>query len=281
MASATHRFLLASTCALALVSPGLAHADEAPPPPAPVAPVPAAAGTHEAAEDLPLRFRDMLAFEAERARTERWFNGVIGSLSSLGLIAAGSISLATASPSDPNAGVVRSYGYVMLSVGGTALIASLIGMIPQSSAERLYEEYNPIAEDSHYDHEWRIRRGEDALRLAAEKDARMRRIVGAVSIAAGIGVAGISVWRATWTGLSPADRAVSGTLTGASALLALGQGIAHIWFMRGSAEIALAHWQASQGRMREAEPPPKTSLSVSPLIAPVSGGFVGGLAGTF
>jgi len=34
-----------------------------------------------------------------------------------------------------DAGVVRSYGYIMLSVGGTALLASLIGMIPASSAE--------------------------------------------------------------------------------------------------------------------------------------------------
>ena len=266
-------------CALALLAPALAHADDAPA--ASLAPVPAKVGTTEAADDLPLRFRDMLAFEAERARPDRLFNGIIGSVSALGVIAAGTISVATASSDDPNAAVVRSYGYIMLSLGGTAFLASLIGMIPKSSAESLYEEYEPIAEDTHYDPEWRIRRGEDALRVAAARDQRNRKIFGAVSIIAGFGVAGISVWRATWTAISPADRAVSGTLTGASAVLAFGQGIARIWFQRGSAEVALAHWQASQGRMREPDPPPKTSVLVTPLIVPVNGGFLGGLAGAF
>lgn len=223
----------------------------------------------------------MLAFEAARARPDRLFNGLIGSVSGLGVMAAGAIGVATATSDDPNAAVVRSYGYIMLSLGGTALIASLIGMIPRSSAERLFFAYEPIAEDTRYDAEWRIRRGEDALREAAANDARSRRIFGVVSIVAGFGVAGVSIWRATWTAISPADRAVSGTLTGASAVLAFGQGVARIWFQRGSAEVALAHWQASQGRMRDPDPPPKTSVLVTPLIAPVNGGFLGGLAGEF
>ena len=279
MTRTTSQSLLASAFALALTFPAVAHAEVAAPGPLPA--VPAAPGTTAAADDLPLRFRDMLAFEAGRARTERLFNGVVGAVSSLGIVAAGTISVATASPSDPNAGVVRSYGYVMLSLGGTVLISSLIGMIPQSSAERLFFEYEPIAEDKRYDAEWRIRRGEDALRTLAAKDMQMRRIVGVVSVVAGLGVAGVSVWRATWTGLTPADRAVSGTLTGAAAVLAIGQGVARIWFMRGSAEVALAHWQASQGRMRDPDPPPKVTARVAPLLAPLNGGFVGGLTGEF
>lgn len=126
--------VVAGVCALAVSGLGHARADE---PPAPVPSVPAAIGTHAAAEDLPLRFRDMLAFEAARARPDRLFSGIVNSISGLGLIGAGVISLATAAPSDPNAGVVRSYGYVMLSIGGTALLASLIDPDPPPKASIL------------------------------------------------------------------------------------------------------------------------------------------------
>lgn len=249
---------------------------------APPPPVPAKVGTPAAADDLPLRFRDMLAFEADRARPERLFNGIIGSISSTGLIAAGAISLATADSNDANAGVVRSYGYVMVSIGGTALLASLIGMIPRSSAEKLLSDYEPIAEDKRYDPEWRVRRGEDALRAQAKKDAMTRVIYGVVNIIAGLGVAGIAIWRATWSGITPADRAISGTLTGASSVLAIGQGVGRIWFQRGSAEVAFLHWQASQGRMRDVEEPPKpAAVSFSPLLMPIPSGFVGGIAAEF
>ncbi len=243
--------------------------------------LPAPAGTPAAADDLPLRLRDMLEFEAQRARPERIFNGVITSVTSAGLIGAGAISLVAVDPSDPNHGVVASYGYVMISLGGTGLLASLIGMIPQSSAEQLYYEYAPIATDTRYNAALRLQLGEDALRARARKDALMRKVVGVANIAAGLGVAGISIWRATWTQLTPADRAISATLTGASALLALGQGVARLWFLRGSAEIALLHWQAAQGRMREVEAPPKTAFQLVPVLLPMSTGFVGGVTGQF
>ncbi len=256
------------------------HADE---PPAAVVPVPAPIGSPAAKRDLPLRFRDMLAFEAERARPERLFNGVIGAVSSTGLIAAGAISLATADSTDTNASVVRSYGWIMLSIGSTAFLASIIGMIPRSSAESLLIEYEPVAKDTRYDPEWRVRRGEDMLRAQARKDANMRLVFGIANILAGIGVAGISVWRATWTGITPEDRAISGTLTGASAILAIGQGVGRIWFQRSSAEVALVHWEATQGWLRgltEAPPePPKVSFA--PLVAPTQGGVVAGVAMEF
>jgi len=273
------RALVAGSALVVLGWTSSAFADE---PQHSTATTPAPIGTPAAAEDLPLRFRDMLEFEAERARPERIFNGVITSVSSLGVIGAGAISLAAVDQNDPNRGVVASYGYIMISLGGTGLIASLIGMIPQSSAEQLYFEYAPIATDTRYNAALRIQLGEDALRARARKDAFMRKVVGLTNIAAGLGVASISVWRATFSSLTPADRAISATLTGASALLALGQGIARLWFMRGSAEIALMHWQASQGRMRAVDdPPPKTSLELAPFLAPIAGGFVGGVSARF
>lgn len=241
--------------------------------------LPAPPGTAAAADDLPLRFRDMLEFEAARARPQRLFNGMVWTVSSLGLIGAGAISLGTASSSDPNAGVVRSYGAIMLGIGGTTLLAALIGMIPASSVERLYKAYAPIAIDARFTTASRLRLGEDALRTLARKDATNRYIAGTVAIVAGVAVAIISVWRGTWTQLAPADRAISGTLTGASALLALGSGIGRIAFERGSAEVAMAHWQASQGRMRDV--PRHASIVIVPRIEPIEGGVLGGLGGTF
>ena len=60
---------------------------------------------------------------------------------------------------------------------------------------------------------------------------------------------------------------------GASSIVTVGAGIAQIWFERGPAELALGHWEASQGRLHESLDRPR----ITPIFAPTRGGATAGV----
>jgi hypothetical protein len=225
------------------------------------------------AQDLPHRFHDIVRFEADRARLSRYFIGSVYTLTSLGIVGAGVVSIATAQASNPNAGALRAQGYVMMSAGGVAVAGSLFLMFMPSSAEQLEESYSAYADDERIPAANRLHDGEEALRVMARRDMFTRHVGGATSIAIGVGLACLAVWRAALTESTASDRLVSGTLSAASSLVTIGMGISQLWFQRGSAEVTLAHWEASQGRFRDASNGPH----VMPILAPTSGGAMAGI----
>ena len=225
------------------------------------------------AQDAPYRLRDVLRFEAERGRMARYFDGVVFTLAGIGIVTAGVTSLALTSTSDPDARTARAQAYVMIAGGGVVTVASLVHALVPSSVEKLARSYETDAEDTRVPAERRVYLGEEALRAAARSDMTTRRITGAVTIVAGLGLAVLAVWRSTLTESSKSDRTVSGTLTAASSLVTVGSGVAQIWFLRGPSEVALAHWEASQGRLREGASVPR----IAPTLTAGPGAVVAGL----
>jgi hypothetical protein len=244
------------------------------PPTTPQLPPPPPANPYsQVAQDAPFRFRDMLRFEADRARTARYYDGVVFLLASAGIFTAGAITLATADRKDPSVGTVRAQAYVIMGIGAVALAGSLFQMIPVSSAEQLEKAYAPHAADARIPAATRVYDGVEALRVAARKEAVNRAVMGGTTMAIGVGIAALAAWRATLTEGTATDRTISATLTGASSVVTLGAGIAQLWFQRGPAELALGHWEASQGRLRESFYRPR----VTPIFAPTLGGATAGI----
>lgn len=226
-----------------------------------------------ASQDLPFRFRDMLRFEADRARLARYFNGAMYTLTGAGIVTAGVVGFATIDRGDPRADGLRAQGYVMMSLGGAAMVGALVLTFLPSSAEKLEATYSVYADDVRIPPEKRLYDGEQALRVMARRDMISRRVVGTMSIAIGVGLAAMAVWRSTLTESTTTDRTVSGTLTAASSIVTIGTGIASIWFQRGSAEVTLAHWEASQGRFHEAW----NGVRITPIVALARGGGSAGV----
>jgi hypothetical protein len=261
----------AITCALLAFSTR-ALADDPPNTPQPMPPPPDNPASADV-QDLPFRFRDMLHYEAERARTARYFSGTVFTLSGAAIVTAGVVSFATTRADDPRASGLRAQAYVMMSAGGAAMAGALFLTFMPSSAEPLEGVYSAYAEDRRVSAAKRLYDGVQALRVMARKDMISRRIVGATTIGIGLGLAALAVWRTTLTENTTTDRTISGTLTAASSLATIGAGVSQIWFQRGAAEVALAHWEASQGRLHEARYRPR----VTPIITPVLGGAIAGL----
>ena len=236
-------------------------------------PMPVAAPSTAAEQDLPYRFRDMLRFEARRARLARYFNGCVYTLIGAGIVSAGVVEFVTIDSSDPRADGLRAQSYVMMSLGGVAVIGALVLTFLPSPSERLQAKYSTYADDGRIPLATRLYDGEQALRATARSEMISRRVVGTTSIAIGVGLAVMAVWRSTLTETTTTDRTVSGTLTAASSLATVGAGIASIWFQRGAAEVMLAHWEASQGRFPEAS----NHLRIIPLLAPMPGGATAGV----
>jgi NO-binding membrane sensor protein with MHYT domain len=266
------RLAFASAICLVLASEAPAFSSE--PPTTPQLPPPTPAHPYsEVSQDAPFRFRDMLRFEAERARTARYYNGVVFLLASTVILTAGAITLETADPKDPSVNTVRAQAYVFMGIGAVALGGSLFQMIPVSSAEQLERAYSPHAADTRIAASTRVYDGVEALRVAARKEAFTRHVVGGTTIAIGLGIAALAGWRSTLTEGTATDRTISATLTGASSIVTVGAGIAQIWFERGPAELALGHWEASQGRLHESLDRPR----ITPIFAPTRGGATAGV----
>lgn len=217
--------------------------------------------------DAPLRLRDMLRLEARRARAGRYYAGSLSVLGAGAATAAGVISLTTAESADT---ARKTYSYVIVVSGGLGLVSSLYGMVSQSPLERLTETYEPIATDDRLPAEQRLQTGEQGLREVAAIDATSRRIGGITSIVLGTGLGGLAVWFGTTKDLSSSERLFLGTFTGISSILAIGSGIGRLWYQRGDAEIALAHWESARGTRHDAW--------LVPIIAPTQGGLFGGLS---
>ena len=267
-----HRLCFAMVSCAVLTLSTRASADDPPNTPQPM-PAPPENPTSAEAQDLPYRFRDMLRFEADRAREGRYFSGGVYTLTATAVVTAGALSLATADTKDPRIDALRAQAYVMISVGGVAVVgASVLTFIP-TSAEQLEKNYSAYAGDERVPAAKRLYDGEEALRVMARKDMLSRRIVGASTIGIGVGLAALAVWRSTLTESSTTDRAISATLTAASSLATIGAGVGLLFFQRGPSEVALAHWEASQGRFRQASLP----LRITPLLAPVRGGATAGM----
>lgn len=270
-------FPRARVCAAAVFCAVLAFstralADDPPNTPQPMPP-PLDNPTSAEAQDLPYRFRDMLRFEADRAQSARYFSGGVFTLTGAGIVSAGVVSLATMDANDPRADGLRAQAYVMMGLGGAGVVGALVLTFMPSSAEQLEKAYSAYADDTRVPASKRLYDGEQALRVMARRDMISRRIVGVTTIAIGGGLAVLAVWRSTLTENTTTDRTISGTLTAASSLATVGAGIAQIWFQRGAAEVALAHWEASQGRFHEATYRPR----VTPILAPTLGGATAGL----
>ena len=214
--------------------------------PQPMPPPPAHPNSPDA-QDLPERFHDTVRFEADRARLARYFTGTVYTLTSLGIVGAGLVSIATTQANNPNAGALRAQGYVMMSAGGVAVAGSLVLTFMPSSAEQLEESYSAYADDLRIPAANRLHDGEETLRMLARREMFARHVAGAGrAYSIGIGLACLAVWRAALTESTASDRLVSGTLSAASSLVTIGVGISQLWFQRGSAEVTLAHWEASQ-----------------------------------
>jgi hypothetical protein len=266
---------------------GRAHADDADasapaqelvvtpvnPPPAVTVPTvaPSIVAPSTIDEDLPLRFRDMLRLEASRARAGRYFNGTLSILGGAGVVTAGVVSLTTAADGDT---ARKDISYLIIGTGGLSLLSSLLGVFGQTPIERLYDAYAPFAEDHKFTAAQRLSEGEDALRQMASSDASSRRIGGITNIVVGVALGGLAVFFGVSTLFNPDDRIVLGTLTGVSALVAVGSGIGQLWFQRGPAEVALEHWEAARGLRHEA-------LTLTPMLAPTRNGAMGGFSLSF
>ena len=161
----------------------------------------------------------------------------------------------------------------MMSLGGVAMVGALVLTFLPSSAEKLEVMYSTEMNDAHIPADKLLYNGEQALRVMARRDMISRRVVGVTSIAIGLGLAVMAVWRSTLTENTTTDRTVSGTLTASSSLVTIGTGIASIWFQRGSAEVTLAHWEASQGRFHDTS----SGVRFTPLVAPTLGGATVGM----
>lgn len=220
-------------------------------------------------EDLPLRFRDMLRLEASRARASRYFNGTLSILASGAVVGVGVYSLTIAQDD-----LSHALSYLIIGSGGLGLLSAILGVFGQTPLERLYESYAPFAEDHKYSADQRLLEGEEALRGMAASDAASRKIGGITNIVVGAVLGGFAVFFGATSSFSDRDRIVLGTLTGASAVIAIGSGIGQLWFQRGPAEVALEHWEAARGLRREA-------LTIVPMFAPVNHGVVGGVSLTF
>ncbi len=213
----------------------------------------------------------MLRLEASRARTGRYFNGVLSTLAGAGVVVAGVVSLTTAADGD---NARKDISYIIIGTGGLGLLSSVLGLFGQTPIERLYEAYAPFAEDPKFTADQRLREGEEALRQMAESDTTSRRIGGITNIVVGAALGGLAIFFGVSTLFTPDDRIVLGTLTGVSAVVAIGSGIGQMWFQRGPAEVALEHWEAARGLKHEA-------LSLRPTFSPTRGGAMGGFTLTF
>ena len=240
---------------------------DASPSPAP-APSPSPTPTPSSVdEDLPLRLRDMLRLEASRAKASRYFNGTLSIIGGGGVVAAGVYSLTTAADGDS---LRKDVSYLIIGTGGLSVLSAVLGMFGQTPIERLYESYAPFAEDHKYSADQRLREGEEALRGMAASDEASRRIGGITNIVIGAVVGGLAVFFAASSVFPDNYRIVLGTLTGVSALVAIGAGIGQLWFQRGPAELALEHWEAARGLRREA-------FTVTPMFGPTRNGAIGGV----
>lgn len=260
-----------------------AHADEpdagpptiaAPTAPAPTPTAPTATPTPTPTvsavdEDLPLRFRDMLRLEASRARASRYFNGTLSILGGGAVVGVGVYSLTIAEDS-----LTKDLSYLIIGSGGLSLLSAILGMFGQTPIERLYESYAPFAEDHKFSANQRLVEGEEALRVMAGSDASSRRIGGITNIVVGAVLGGFAIFFGVTSDFSARDRIVLGTLTGVSALVAIGSGVGQLWFQRGPAELALEHWESARGLKREA-------FTIAPVLTPVTQGAVGGVSLTF
>lgn len=269
--SPTPRRTLAVACILLTLSTR-ALAGDPPNTPQPMPLPPDNAGSADA-QDLPYRFRDMLRFEADRARSERYFVGSVYTLTGVGIVSAGAVTFATIQADDRNGDAKRAQAYIMMGAGGAAVGGALFLTFMPSSAEQLDKSYSAYANDIRVPASTRLYWGEQALRIMARRDMIARRIVGTTSIAIGVGLAFLAVWRSTLTESTPSDRAVSVTLAAASSLVTVGEGVAQLWFLRGSAEVTLAHWEASQGRFHDALNRP----SLTPFVVPNLRGATAGI----
>jgi hypothetical protein len=241
------------------------------PVPTPAPPVSPPVPVASVDEDLPLRFRDMLRLEASRAKASRYFNGTLSIIGGGGVVAAGVYSLTTAADGDS---LRKDISYLIIGTGGLSVLSAVLGMFGQTPIERLYESYAPFADDHKYSAEQRLREGEEALRGMAASDESSRRINGITNIVVGAAIGGLAVFFAASSVFPDDDRIVLGTLTGVSALVAIGSGIGQLWFQRGPAELALEHWEAARGLRREA-------FTITPMISPTRSGAVGGVTLAF
>lgn len=267
MSAVARRAVLALGAALSVLAPASAFARD----PTPEAALPQAPASPAFVErEMPFRLLDVLRYESARARVSRLYSGTEYMLAGAGIIAAGMLSFATVDAHASNADGIRGYAIVLGGLGTVAIGASLYLMLSPSAAERLERTYAPRAFDPTMPTAVKLREGEAELRALAKKDATQRKFVGVTSIGIGLGVAALAVWRSSWAEATSTDRTVSLTLTSVSALVAIGAGISQLWFQRGSAEVALAHWEASQGRLT-------TTARVVPVLAPMPGGLSAGV----
>jgi hypothetical protein len=82
--------------------------------------------------------------------TSSGFNGSVFTLTGAGILTAGAVGFATVDPSGTRAGALRAQSYVMMGLGGRAVVGALFLTFMPSAAERLQESYSVYADDGGY-----------------------------------------------------------------------------------------------------------------------------------